>query len=241
VNATLTCEENRISLGVYVLDAITRDERASVDAHLSACTDCRSDLSELAGLPALLARVTQEDAAELADRDPVIPLSFSAVPDQSAVNPPALSATRNRWRTRRKPRIMLVGAAAAAVVALSAVGGGLLSSHLAQAGQAPTPGTALGPWRTAAGTNAADMHAVVRYRPMGWGTQVAVLVTGIPIHTQCSVEAITPNGTTSIAGSWTTDSNEGNVYYPAGTALSGSDLSKFVITVPGQAAIAIPI
>lgn len=84
------------------------------------------------------------------------------------------------------------------------------------------------------------MHASVKYRAMDWGTQVAVMVTGIPIHTACSIEAIGPDGISTTAGNWVTDANEGHVWYTAGTALIGNRLSKFVVTVAGQPAITIP-
>ncbi len=56
-----------MSLGVYVLGAIDPAERALVDAHLATCRDCRDELAGLAGLPALLARVSTEEAIALGD------------------------------------------------------------------------------------------------------------------------------------------------------------------------------
>ena len=64
----MDCAEARISLGVYVLGAIEPSERALVDAHVATCRDCRDELAGLAGLPALLARVSVEEAAALAMR-----------------------------------------------------------------------------------------------------------------------------------------------------------------------------
>jgi hypothetical protein len=64
---TMDCAEARLSLGVYVLGAIDPAERALVDAHLATCRDCRDELAGLAGLPALLARVSKEEAIALAD------------------------------------------------------------------------------------------------------------------------------------------------------------------------------
>jgi hypothetical protein len=83
------------------------------------------------------------------------------------------------------------------------------------------------------------MHATVRYRPMGWGTQVAVQVTGIPLHTVCAIEAYGPNGTLTVGGSWITDSNEGKVWYTASAAASKDAVAKFVITVAGHPATVI--
>ncbi|MGH3164301.1 MAG: anti-sigma factor family protein, partial [Trebonia sp.] len=66
----MDCGEARISLGVYVLGAIDPAERALVDAHLATCRDCRDELAGLAGLPALLARVSTEEAVALAEDGP---------------------------------------------------------------------------------------------------------------------------------------------------------------------------
>ncbi|MEU8178315.1 zf-HC2 domain-containing protein [Microbispora hainanensis] len=57
----MTCEEVRISLGSYVLGALDDEETAEVEAHLDTCAACRAELSELSGLPPLLARVSAED------------------------------------------------------------------------------------------------------------------------------------------------------------------------------------
>ena len=64
----MDCPEARISLGVYVLGAIDPAERALVDAHLATCRDCRDELAGLADLPALLARVSTEEAIALRRR-----------------------------------------------------------------------------------------------------------------------------------------------------------------------------
>jgi hypothetical protein len=65
------------------------------------------------------------------------------------------------------------------------------------------------------------------------------MTTGIPVRTECAIEAIGSDGTAAPAGSWTTDRSEGTVWYTAGTALSGNRLSRFVITVAGDPALTI--
>jgi hypothetical protein len=113
--------------------------------------------------------------------------------------------------------------------------------HVGQAGAGPYAGPALESWQTAQGSNAADMHATVRYRPMGWGTQVAVRVIGIPLNTLCAIKAYERNGTTTVGGSWITDSNEGKVWYTTSAAVSKDTVTKFVITVAGHPATVITI
>jgi hypothetical protein len=78
---------------------------------------------------------------------------------------------------------------------------------------------------------------------MGWGTQVAVQVTGIPLHTACAIEAYEQDGATTVGGGWITDSSEGKVWYTASAAVSKDTVTKFVITVAGHpaAVIIVPI
>ena len=242
MNGTLGCERARISLGVYVLGAIDPAERAAVDAHLSGCAECRAEFADLGTVPALLATVSAEDAAGLTERDAAAPLALSANLDRPAPRPASLSAKRNRRNRRNRRgtmRTAVAAVAAAVLVALAGLAGALLSGHPAS-GQAPSPGAALGPWRTATGDGTAGMQAIVRYRPMGWGTQVAVMVKGIPLHSTCSIEAIGPGGTRSSAGSWVTDDSEGSIWYSAGTSLRGDRLSRFLITVDGRPAVTTP-
>ena len=49
---------------------------------------------------------------------------------------------------------------------------------------------------------------------MGWGTQLAVKVSGIPIGTSCKLWVIGPDGSRTLAGGWVTDDREGTVWYP---------------------------
>lgn len=59
------CDEIRHALGVYVLGAIDPAERTAVDRHLAACSACRDELAALAGLPALLGRLTLSEVESL--------------------------------------------------------------------------------------------------------------------------------------------------------------------------------
>jgi hypothetical protein len=240
---TMDCAEARIALGVYVLGTLEREERAAVDVHLAECEGCQAELADLESLPMLLAVLSTEDAVALADGLPqelATPLGSanSRTSPGAADRPADLSAGRVRRRNRRTTWLL---AAAAAAIVLATVGSAQLGIHAGQAGAGPYAGLAQGPWQSAQGSNAAGMLATVRYRPMGWGTQVAVQVTGIPLNTPCAIEAIERNGITIIAGSWITDSNEGKVWYTASAAISKDTVTKFVITVAGHPATAITI
>ena len=50
----------------YVLGALSPVERREFEEHLAGCPTCQAAVSELAGLPGLLAQVAPDDAALLA-------------------------------------------------------------------------------------------------------------------------------------------------------------------------------
>jgi hypothetical protein len=191
----------------------------------------------------LLGSVSEDNAACLADMRPDEQVALpgkagTRTAPQSAGRPADLAAARVR---RRSQRAGWLSAAAAAVIALAAVGGTELGTHLGRSDTSPYAGPASGAWQSTQGNNHAGMRATVRYRLMGWGTQVAVQVTGIPLHTPCVIEAFGQNGTAAVAGSWITDANEGHVWYPASAGLPEQSVTKFVITLAGNPSSAITI
>ncbi|MFD1502746.1 anti-sigma factor family protein [Streptosporangium lutulentum] len=102
----MTCEEVRMSLGVYVLGALEPDECVLVEAHLAECADCRAEFDELTGVSAFLGKVSEGDVAQVAS------------PPQVVLDR-LLGATVKR---RRMTRVMLSLAASVLVVGL---GGGI--------------------------------------------------------------------------------------------------------------------
>jgi Putative zinc-finger len=234
----MDCAETRLSLGVYVLGAIDPAERAQVDAHLTGCRDCRDELAGLAGLPALLSRVGAEEAFALAESDgpPAAGQAAGRAADPGDTPPRELIATvidlTSARRRRRRLRDATLGVAAALIIAAGVFGGLRLGSSPPQAAQASAqfPGPASGPWQTATGQSQ-SMTATVQYRPMGWGTQLAAKVTGIPVGTRCEIWVLGQGGTRTLAASWDVDNNEGKVWYPGSAAVSAATVHGFVITV----------
>ena len=231
----MDCAEVRLSLGVYVLGAIDPAERAQVDSHLASCRDCRDELAGLAGIPALLSRVGAEEAFALAESDGP-PATLAAVGQGAAEPPRELLATvidlTSARRRRRRWRDASLGVAAALVIAAGVFGGLRLGSSPPQASEASAqfPGPAAGPWQTVSGQSQ-GMTATVMYRAMGWGTQLAAKVSGIPVGTTCQMWALGAGGTRTLVGSWDTDNREGTVWYPASAAVSASKVQTIVITV----------
>jgi len=241
----MDCAEVRLSLGVYVLGAIDPAERAQVDSHLAGCRDCRDELAGLAGIPALLSRVGAEEAFALAESDGP-PATLAAVGQGAAEPPRELLATvidlTSARRRRRRWRDVSIGVAAALVIAAGVFGGLRLGSSPPQASEASAqfPGPAAGPWQTVSGQSQ-GMTATVMYRPMGWGTQLAAKVSGIPVGTKCQMWAIGAGGTRTLVGSWDTDNREGTVWYPASAAVPAGQMHGFVITVGTSSSITVQV
>jgi Putative zinc-finger len=242
VTPTMQCSQARVSLGVYVLGAIDPAERALVEAHLATCRDCRDELAGLAALPALLARVTAEEAIALAAGDGPPPAGQARGPDA----PPELLATvidlTAARRRRRRWRDASLGVAAALIVAAGVFGGLRVGGSPAAppAASVNYPGQPNGPWQTAT-TSAGGMSASVQYRSMGWGTQLAVKVSGIPIGTSCQLWLIGPGGSRTLAGGWVTDDHEGAVWYPGSAGLPAGGVRGFQVTVGGARTLSLSV
>ena len=130
------CTDTRQALGVYVLGAIDPAERSQVDRHITGCRECRDELAGLAGLPALLSRVSADEVGRISGED-AEPVPAGAAPPEDFVES-VLSLTAARRRRNR--RWQAVAAAAAVVIAAAgAVAGFRLSSSPAPASQSPPP------------------------------------------------------------------------------------------------------
>jgi hypothetical protein len=237
MNQTMDCSEARLSLGVYVLGAIDPAERAQVDAHLAGCRDCRDELAGLAGLPALLSRVSPAEAIALAESDgpPAFEADVAAPTEEMLGAVIDLTAARRR---RRRWREAVLGVAAAVVVAAGVFTGlhvtapaaktPVISSGYPDSG--PNPGTPTGPWDMNSGASH-GVTVTVQYRPMNWGTQLATQVKGVPMGTKCQMWVIGPGKSRVLAGSWVADQGEGSVWYPSSASISAAKVKAFVIDV----------
>jgi hypothetical protein len=229
------CADTRISLGVYVLGAIDPAERALVDAHLATCRDCRDELANLAGLPALLARVNPEELSRIdaeagvrTDDQPPREL-VGAVLDLAAAR-----RRRGRWR---------YAAAAAAVAAAAAGVFGGLAANQAPAALRPVmefaPGT--GTWDHAQASNPqTDTTADIAYAGEHWGTALAAEVDGIPLGTTCQMWIRFTDGSREYAMSWTTAEDEGSVYYWGSIPITSKHVASFEITTGHEVLVIVP-
>ena len=128
----------------YVLGSLSPADRREFEEHLAGCPACQAAVSELAGMPGLLAQVPPEDAALLAAA-PAEVISDRPPPDLMA------AVLSRQTSHRRRLAGILTGAAAAVLLVLAGIayGLGLLPlgpsgpQHLAFETVAPTAMTAL--------------------------------------------------------------------------------------------------
>jgi len=220
------CTDTRQSLGVYVLGAIDPSERSQVDRHITGCRECRDELAGLAGLPALLSRISAEEVDRISGED--------AEPDPAGAAPPedfvesVLSLTAARRRRNRRWRV--VAAAAAVVIAVAgAVAGFRLSSSPAPASQSAAAPPAS--WQTARTTSAlSGITATVRYNKEPWGTAMDIQVTGVPLGTTCQLWVTDGQGVHLAAAAWTVASDAATAWYPGSSWVAASQVQGFDVT-----------
>jgi hypothetical protein len=146
----------------YVLGALSVDDRREYELHLSGCSACNARVSELAGMPGLLAAVPASQVV-------MDPLRTQAEP--TSILPKLVAAV---GRQRRRTRVRLAGliagvsaAAAGASVALVLVLPGALGTPV----QPPTSNSAdavITMQRVAPGPLTADVRLVSAF----WGTRI---------------------------------------------------------------------
>jgi anti-sigma factor RsiW len=222
------CTDTRQSLGVYVLGAIDPAERSQVDRHITGCRECRDELAGLAGLPALLSRVSAEEVGRISGED-AEPVPAGAEPPGDFVES-VLSLTAARRRRNR--RWQAVAAAAAVVIAAAgAVAGFRLASSPAPASQSASATTPPASWQTARTTSAlSGITATVRYNKEPWGTAMDIQVTGVPIGTTCQLWVTDGQGVHLAAAAWTVASDAATAWYPGSSWVTASQVQGFDVT-----------
>jgi len=219
------CTDARLSLGVYVLGAIDPSERALVDAHLVTCRDCRDELAGLAGLPALLARVNPDEISRICADDTVGTVADDRPPGELIGTVLDLAEAR-----RRRTRWRFLATAAAVVAIAGGLFGGLSSIRTTRT--VPVPVSPAGThWETVETTSSiTGASASVAYSHELWGDQFDVLVDHIPVGTTCQLWVVHPDGTRTQVASWTTASDEGQVWYSGSMAITAGPIESFQIT-----------
>jgi predicted anti-sigma-YlaC factor YlaD len=219
------CRTFRELLGIYVVGAIEPSERATVDAHLSQCSECREELAGLASLPALLHRVPTEEAEQI--------LLGSQPPSEVTEPSPQMldSLLKEVGASRRKRRVRAMFTAAAAV--LIAVGGAAAVSEAI----APHHHEQVHDVATA---SKGSLSVTVRYGGTTWGTNMAVQVTGFKQWTSCQFYVLTKDGRRLLAGGWLVDKDSREIWYPVHSRVREPNVTGFEITTTDGRVLQIP-
>lgn len=232
----MNCSTVRISVGAYLLGGLEPNERALVDQHFSRCASCSAELVELAGLPALLGRLTLADVTgqRPAAPPPVQPveqptpqlldrLLNSAAAEQPAAPrraPPLRAAPRGAAPIRGgHRRLILVAAGVAAAVAL-VTSGTLVASHLSSR-------TLPGPVAASA-TPGTGVVLQARVTPRPWGTAIDAQLSGVAAGEHCQLIAVAADGRQEVAGTWKA-TYEGRADVTGATAIPISALVQLQI------------
>jgi len=155
----MTTDEFSTYDAAYVLGALAPTERTAFEAHLRTCPSCAGAVTELAGLPGLLAKVPVEEVT-----DPVpAPLPQTLLP--RLLREVAARRRRRRW---------VAGLSAAAAAVVIATGAGVLGSSLAPDERPATPPAAASaaPRRDLTAVVPSPVTASVSMVPMRWGTRL---------------------------------------------------------------------
>ncbi|MDT4994244.1 MAG: hypothetical protein QOH97_4136 [Actinoplanes sp.] len=229
--------DDHVDIPGYVLDALTPEERATAEEHLSGCVECRTEVDSLGDWGDALAGVPPE---MLLDGPPE---------GGDLLLQRTLRQVRNETVGRRHRRTMML-TSAAAVALVVAIGGGAAVGRVTAPDQpvalptasapANPPGTRTGSTvdaRTGARMSVAVLPAA------GW-VRVNATVAAIPAGEKCRLEVVGRNGKAILAGSW--------LVSPAaatkGTTLNGSALmdpaqvaSVRVVNTNGKVFASVPV
>lgn len=215
----MTCGDVRTALGAYVLGALDPAERSDVDAHLPLCPSCRDELAELAGLPGLLGRLTEEDV-----------LAGPVRPEPALLERLLARVAAHRRRTRR--RVVAAGAAAA----LALVAG--VGTVAVRQGEAPRPRVVAADGAEVQGTR---VHASFGVLAKPWGTELTLQLRGVPRGEHCRLVAVGRDGRTEVAASWEA-TYAGRADVTGATSIAPADLESLrVVTFAGRQLVSAPI
>jgi hypothetical protein len=230
-----SCGEVRQAMAVYVLGAIGPADRDVVDRHLADCAYCRDELASLAALPALLRRVSLQEAVALLYDD-----TTTTRPDDLPSGPVLRQLLARAGRRRRHHlRVSVTAAAAAGILAGAGVIAGWQAAHLSAQRPVASPATGWAVTPSAANPRT-HVSATVRYAARPWGLQLSAQVTGIPVGTTCQLDVVSRQGQVTTAGGWTIASGQAN-WYPASSPVPPSDVQGFAVSSGSRILVTVPV
>jgi predicted anti-sigma-YlaC factor YlaD len=173
-------------LGAYVLGGLDPADSLRFEAHLQECAECRTELEELEKLPAMLDALPVPDAVALTTSRPDAGGAEPAIAVPHAV----LNELAARRRTSRRRWAALVGAVAAACLALGVAAGPVFN-------RPPPPDAS---YSVQSGNGLSFSVDLARKT---WGTELAVSGSSMPLDGTLSLWIRDRDGSEDRACAWT--------------------------------------
>ncbi|QNE16005.1 anti-sigma factor [Pseudarthrobacter sp. NBSH8] len=208
-------------MGAYVLGGLDPADSQRFEAHLESCADCRAELAEFESLPALLDALPVPEAVALTAgaRPRAAPESGSSVPLT------VLDELATRRRKLRRRWAALVGAVAAACLALGLAAAPLLS-------RPPVPDAS---YSVQSGNG---LQFSIDLARKTWGTELAVNGSKLPLDGTLSLWIRDRNGGEDRACAWTATPS-GRVKVMGATPVQLASIASLELRDETQQAVAI--
>lgn len=185
-------------VGAYALGLLEEDDRLSFEDHLAGCDACARELEEFAGMRELLAGAGPV-TSEAADAPP------AALPGHGDVT--ALLRRRRIAADRRRRATAVIGlAAGVALLAGGVTAGAAVADHGTHSGQLdhgniPADLLAWGEIREATDART-GVTGIVAMEDRGWGTHVALDLSGVTGPRTCELVAYSVSGAAHVMTEW---------------------------------------
>jgi hypothetical protein len=186
-------EQLHLLLGGYVLGGLSDVDHRAFTGHLRTCTPCQQELGQVSGLPRLLSLVDSPttEVPYAAEPAPDAPDAGRGAGSGNAGLPDLLAGVRRR---RQRRRGWLAAAATVAATAVFGAGAWLGPSLL----DPPPPSEHY----TATGAAGSSASVGVDLVTRGWGTQLNLACSNMPVGEEIVVYVVDAAGRESPAGSW---------------------------------------
>lgn len=202
--APLGCAVARLDIGAFVMGSLDEEDTRRVREHVARCVRCRAEYDELAGLPVLLARLTEAEA------------QACGIAATGVAPGRLLAAAGERVHRARRLRVLAAAAAAFLVLLAGTAGWALADGDDSSTRAAPPSATATPsvpppasplptgpPGRTVRASDAASgAGAELRYAATAWGSDVDLRLTGVKPGTLCRLDVYGTDGRAETASSW---------------------------------------
>jgi len=220
-----THDEMRLLLGCFVLATLDPAERSQLEAHLSGCAECRSELASCAGLPGLMSRLSPAEAA-----GPVPALAPPATLLPGVLTAARAERDQERLAARRQQRRWRYGAFGAAGLAAAAAAAAIIAVLPAQSA----------PSRVLAAAAGVTSTGQVTYTRKPWGTQVRLTLAGLPRTGTFTASTVGRDGAISIAATLSATAT-GHADVTGATPLAPGALTGLrIITTDGTVLLTAP-